>query len=472
MNRMSGKCETAGNSNEVVPIVAAEFASDGSAPFSRERELDPREGFRQFILNGAKPREQWRCGAELELLGFTGGDLSRLDHRQVQAVIEDLAEDPGALTTDGGVVAGAQLAEGGNLTVEPGGQLEYSSAPRADLSQIEGELNGYLDRLHAIADAQNLQFFALGFDPLRTTAEQDWFPKPRYDIMRPYMAKQGARAWNMMLQTCATQVSLDFASAADLLRIYVLGNRLAPYVTAMFANSPFAGGKPSGYLSTRAWAWLETDPDRCGVPPLIWSTGFSLDDFVEYALDIPMLFRRVDKQYRDDVTGKPFRHLLETRGDDDGLQSEWADHLTTIFTEARIKQVVELRSADCGNLSLVMAVQALWKGLFYDDGTLSEVERLLPELTVAEMREFQLAVAIGGLRARTEAATALPLAKELVRLATEGLRRIAPDEVRYLDILHQQVIADELCPADILLRNWHGGWHRSMERVFEYVRAA
>lgn len=472
MNRMPGKCETAESQDGAAHLVATELESDRSASFPPREVTAPSTIFREYLLAGAKPRDQWRCGAELELLGFTNDDLLRLDHERIEFIIQDLAADPSRLSSDGGVLAGAQMIEGGNLTVEPGGQLEYSSAPRADLIQIEQELKSYLNRLRTIADDENIRFVAIGFDPLRTRSEQDWFPKPRYDIMRPYLAKQGARAWNMMLQTCATQVSVDFESESDLLRKYVLGNRLAPYVTAIFANSPFAGGQPSGYLSTRAWTWMETDPDRCGVPELIWSKGFSLDDFVEYALDVPMLFRRVDGRYLDDVTGKPFRHLLATRRSDDGLQADWADHLTTIFTEARIKQVIELRSADCGTLPLVMAVQALWKGLLYDDDGLAEVERLLPIRSSGEMRELQLAVAIDGLRARTDTTAALPIAKELVRLATDGLQRIAPDEVRYLDILHQQVINDELCPADILLRNWDGSWHGSMERVFDYVRAA
>jgi glutamate--cysteine ligase len=472
MNRMSGKCETTESRGEAPPIGGAELSANGHAALRARVTADPRHQFREYILVGAKPRARWRCGAELELLGFTHGDLVRLDHEQIAFVIEALASDPSNLTTDGGVLAGAQLAEGGNLTVEPGGQLEYSSAPHFSLVQIERELQSYLGRLRTIAQGKDFQFLAIGFDPLRTTAEQDWFPKPRYDIMRPYMAQRGSRAWNMMLQTCATQVSLDFASAEDGLRKYVIGNRLAPYVTAIFANSPFADGKPSGYRSTRAWTWTETDPDRCGLPPLIWNKEFTLDDFVEYALDVPMLFRRVDGVYLDDVTGTPFRQLLATQLDSDALVADWADHLTTIFTEARIKQVIELRSADCGGLPLVMAVQALWKGLLYDDDCLSQVEQLLPELSPAAVQEFQLAVAVDGLNARTAAAAALPIAKELVRLATEGLQRIAPDEVRYLDILHQQVIEDEVCPADILLRNWHGSWHGSMERVFEYVRAA
>lgn len=471
MSGITSKCGTAERHDETAHFGVTNLATKGTLPLPCPENSDPRESLKDYIVAGAKPRAAWRCGVELELLGFSRAGRTRLDHEQVEAVIRALARDESNYTTDGGVLAGAQLTEGGNLTVEPGGQMEYSSAARASLVQIESELSGYLDRLRSSASEANAQFLAIGFDPLRTEAEQHWYPKPRYEIMRPYLATRGTRAWDMMLRTCATQVSLDFDSASDLLRKYVLGHRLAPYVTAIFANSPFADGKPSGYLSTRAWAWLATDPDRCGIPPIVGNEQASLDDLVEYALDVPMLFRRINGAYLDDVTGQPFRQFLYARDDRDDLLGDWADHLTTIFTEARVKQLIELRSADCGHLGLVMAAQAFWKGLLYDEDSFSAAERLVPDLSVPEIRELQTAVAINGLRAKTEATTTvLPIAKDLVRLATEGLGRIAPDEVPYLDILHEQVIADELCPADILLRNWEGSWHGSLARLFEYVR--
>lgn len=427
---------------------------------------------RNYFLSSVKPRTEWRVGAELELLGY---DVSRerLDHTQIQSVIGDLAVDEREHTFDGGVFAGAHQSSGGDLTVEPGGQLEYSSAPRDGLAAIEIELKDYLARLRAIAETRGFQFLALGFDPLRRLDEQKWFPKPRYEIMRPYIAGQGARAWDMMTRTCAVQVSLDFGSEADLIRKFVLGSRLAPFVAAMFANSPFADGRPSGFKSTRGLTWLETDPDRCGIPKLAWFKDASVDDLVQYALDVPMLFRRRDGHYRDGRTGVKFRDYLPTvELTEDELLIDWADHLTTIFTEARVKQYVELRTTDCGSLPMVMAAQALWKGLLYDDDSLAEAVKLLPDVNPAEIADLQLAVARDGLHAAAPGVSVLGPAQELVRLATAGLQRQAPEEVGYLDILHQQVIAESVCPADILLRNWEGSWHHSMERVFAAARVA
>jgi glutamate--cysteine ligase len=351
--------------------------------------------------------------------------------------------------------------------------LEYSTAPHRKLADVERDLVAYLSHLSEAASARDFQFLALGFDPMRKIEEQKWFPKPRYDIMRPYLAGRGTAAWDMMTRTCATQVSLDFSSDEDLVRKFVAGNRLAPFVTAMFANSPFADGRVSGFKSTRARAWLDTDPDRCGIPELAWAEGFGIDDFIEYAINVPMLFRRRAGGYLNDVTGVPFRTYLQTQtGPAELLAADWADHLTTLFTEARIKQLIELRSMDCGSLAMVMAAQALWKGLLYDAEALAECERRLPDLSPAGTLELQFEAARVGLQAASDGTDVLSLARDLVLLATGGLQRIAPDEVKYLDILHQQVIEDAVCPADILLRNWHGSWHGSMVRLFAYVSVA
>jgi glutamate--cysteine ligase len=359
------------------------------------------------------------------------------------------------------------------LTVEPGGQVEFSGAPQRSLMDVEREIRRYLARLHEIADGDCMAFLAVGFDPIRTLEEQRWFPKGRYDVMRPYLATRGARAWDMMTRTCAAQANLDYGSAEDLAKKFQLGNRLAPIVTAIFANSPFEDGGLSSYKSTRAAAWLETDNDRTGASPPSISEEFSPDAFVHYALNVPMIFAQRGGRYTDAATGMKFGDFLVH-----GCRSaqpvfgDWADHLTTIFTDARLKQHIELRSADCGSLEMALALQALWKGLMYDSGTLDEALRLAPKLSSEEMRALQECVARDALAARFDGVDILGIAKEAVRLAQSGLERIAPAETRYLDVLSEQVIQDEVCPADILLRNWHGSWNNSMEHVVEYLRIA
>jgi glutamate--cysteine ligase len=186
-----------------------------------------------------------------------------------------------------------------------------------------------------------------------------------------------------------------------------------------------------------------------------------------------MIFAQRGGRYIGAVAGLPFREFLESgRAGLTPLFGDWADHLTTIFTDARLKQHVELRSADACDLEYSLALQALWKGLLYDDSALDEALRLAPKLKAAESVRLRERVARDGLEAKCEGVDVLRLARETVRLAVEGLRRVAPEETGYLDVLVERVVKEGVCPADILLRNFAGAWHGSLDRLFEHLRAA
>jgi glutamate--cysteine ligase len=391
----------------------------------------------------------------------------------VQQVLAGFAPSSNDMVYEAGTLIETGDGHKNRLTVEPGGQVEFSGAPQRRLADVERGLRHFLTRLAEIAEGHDLAFLAAGFDPLRGITEQRWFPKPRYGVMAPYLAGRGARAWDMMTRTCTVQANLDYGRPEDLRRKFLVGCRLAPVVTAIFANSPFESGRPSGWKSTRAAAWLDTDPDRTSLPPCALSDDFEPGAYVNYALDVPMIFAHRGGRYLGTVAGLRFRDFLADGRD--GLRpvfGDWADHLTTIFTDARLKQHIELRSADCNDLELALALQALWKGLLYDEAALAEALRLAPRLDAAGALTLRERAARDGLAAEHEGVRLLPLAREVVRLACDGLGRLAPDEVSYLDVLRQRVIVEGVAPADILLRNWEGSWHGSIERAMEHLRAA
>jgi glutamate--cysteine ligase len=419
-----------------------------------------------YILDGCKQKTEWRTGVEVELFGFTRPSLDRLRFRRLERIISSF---DGTSERENGRTIGASGALG-DLSLEPGGQLEFSGKPVASLSELERDLTAFFSWLASSALQSRATFIAIGFDPLSSLAVQRWVPKRRYEIMKPYLAKQGARAWDMMCRTAAVQCSIDFESAEDAGRKFIAGNRLAPVATAIFANSPFKEGALSGYKSERAAAWLETDPDRCGISPAVQDRSFSIERFVHYAVSVPMFFARRDGQYVD-LAGVPFSTFLSGGKDlPEPEPNDFADHLTTIFTEARLKQVVELRSTDCGGIEQMLAIQAFWKGLLYDEQTLDHALRLAPNLDRSDFFELQTEVAKHGLAAHTSALNVLSCAKGLIELAVEGLKSTAPDELKYLEPVRERVIAEELCPADILIRNFNGSWHRQIGRVMEYLR--
>src|ERR1051325_1786907 len=280
--------------------------------------------FEENLRRGAKPASEWMCGVEFELFGYdTRRDFKRLGPTQVERVLAGFAPSSNDLVYEGRTLIEVNAGQMNRLTVEPGGQVEFSGAPRRSLADVEREIRRYLARLREISEGNGFVFLAAGFDPLRTLDEQRWFPKLRYDVMRPYLASRGARAWDMMTRTCAVQTNLDYDSVEDLSKKFLLGNRLAPIVTAIFANSPFEEGRPSRYKSTRAAAWLETDDDRTGTSPPALEDDFSPEAFVAYAMDVPMIFAQRDGRYLSSPAGMKFGDFLE-RGPD-GIEPVFGD---------------------------------------------------------------------------------------------------------------------------------------------------
>jgi glutamate--cysteine ligase len=453
-------CEDEGVRGELFPLLTDPVSKQDASLFVEN------------LRRGAKTRTEWKCGIEFELFGYDERrGHARLSSTQVQRVLAGFAPSSNDLVYEDGALVEVNAGQMNRLTVEPGGQVEFSGAPQRTLLDVEREVRRYLSRLKEIAEGNGFTFLAVGFDPLSTLSEQQWFPKARYGVMRPFLERRGQRGWDMMTRTCAVQANLDYGSSSDLTKKFLVGNRLASVVAAIFANSPFENGRPSGYKSTRALVWLNTDRDRTGISPPALSDRFTPEEFVAYALEVPMIFVQREGLYLDAPMGMKFGDFLERGCDEiEPVFGDWADHLTTIFTAARLKQHIELRSADCGSIEMALAVQALWKGLMYDERALEEALSIAPRLKPEEMHALEEAVARDGLKASAFGVDILHLAKEMVRLSADGLSRLAPEEIKYLDILFEQVVQDEVCPADILLRNWHGSWHASLKHVIEYLR--
>jgi glutamate--cysteine ligase len=464
-----------------------------ATPIPPTEVINTATDFARFFAAKGKPASAWAVGVELELFGFTGDTLERISPAQVQAIINGFADQTTSRVVENGYVTEANLGAGGQgpgvaeeqkpahgtghtapavgrLTLEPGGQIEFSGTPHVSLVEVERGLRQFAGRLAEIAAAQNVMIIAIGFDPLRRMEEQRWIPKARYQIMRPYLKKRGERAWDMMCRTAAIQANLDYSDLEDLTRKFQLATRLAPVAAAIFANSPFENGRLSGYKSTRYRAWLDTDPDRTGPAAPALEEGFSVRRFLDYVAGVPMLFVRRDESYID-LAGHSFGEYLAGCGCPmTPIFQDFTDHLSTIFTEARLKPHVEQRSMDCGSVETAMAAMAFWKGLMYDGAALDGALRLAPKLTRDEYGEFQLAVARHGLEATIGKVPLTALATEAIQIARAGLRRIAADETHYLDVLDERVTREQVSNADILIRNFKGTWHGDIRKAMRHMQ--
>jgi glutamate--cysteine ligase len=300
-------------------------------------------------------------------------------------------------------------------------------------------------------------------------------PKGRYVIMRAYMPKVGGKGLDMMLRTCTVQANLDFASEADMIKKFRVSLALQPIATALFANSPFVEGKPSGLLSSRANVWTDTDPDRTGMLDFVFGDGFGFETYAEYALDVPMYFVKRDEKYLD-MSGRSFRafmrgELAELPGERPTL-SDWSDHLTTLFPEVRLKQYLEMRGADSGPATRICALPALWAGLLYDNQALDDAWTLCKGWTSEQRAKLRLDAARTGLKGEIAGRTVQAVAREVLAIAKAGLRRRAKlnanlvDETGFLSELEE--IADSgITPAERLLDLYHGPWRGDAGRAFD-----
>ncbi|MDQ6971076.1 MAG: glutamate--cysteine ligase [Mariprofundaceae bacterium] len=441
-------------------------------------ELDEARLLASFT-DGCKPREDWRLGTEHEKIGFcldTHRPIPYEGARSIRSTLELLVADDWTLEYEAGNPIALRRGMA-NITLEPGGQLELSGAPLATVHETCAEVRDHLRLLRHVRDDLRIGFLGLGFQPQWGRDEIPWMPKGRYAVMRRYMPQVGAHGLDMMLRTTTVQVNLDFSSEADMVRKMRVGYCLQPLVTALFAASPFSDGKPSGYLSTRAAAWLDTDTARTGVPAMIFNEGFSFETYMDWLLDVPMYFVIRDGNYID-CAGQSFRAFMQGKlsalPGERPTMDDWELHMTTVYPEVRMKQYMEMRGADAGGKPWICALPALWKGLLYDEAALDKACNLVADWTHAEVRARREAVPEQGLATSFRDTTLLQLAETTLDIARGGLQHLncrnenGDDESIHLAPV-LRAVESNTTQAEAWLRAYHEDWDECIEPIFEFA---
>ena len=450
------------------------YRMSDNAPLTREALIG-------VMDKGAKPKDQWRIGAEHEKFGFDRATLARPAYdgpNGIKAMLEGLLRFGWTPVEEGGHIIGLERpnAEGftASVSLEPGGQFELSGAPLLTIHDICNETGQHLMEVKQVADQIGVGFLGAGFDPLWTRADVPVMPKGRYDIMRSYMPKVGSLGLDMMLRTCTIQANLDFDSEADMVLKFRTSLALQPIATALFACSPFTEGRPNGFLSARANVWTDTDADRTGMLDFVFQDGFGFERYADYALDTPMYFAKRNGRYVD-ASGQSFRDFQAGRlpvlpGEYPTLK-DWNDHLTTLFPEVRLKAYLEMRGADGGPWSRICALPALWAGVLYDAPSLAAAWDLVKGWDIADHERLRRDVTRLGLKAEVAGRSVRDIAVDLVAIARQGLKNRARfsggmvDERGYLSELED--IADSgITPAERLLDLYHGPWNGDVKRMY------
>jgi glutamate--cysteine ligase len=448
-----------------------------SIPQSGGGPIEHPDQLAEHLAQGGKPAQHWRIGTEHEKFGYLTDTLEPLPYegaRSVRAMLEGLCDRFGwAPVREGPHIIGATRA-GANVSLEPGGQLELSGAPVETVHQTQAETGSHLREVRSIAEEIGVRFLGVGAAPIWSHDQMPVMPKGRYGLMTPYMQRVGTHGTQMMYRTSTVQVNLDFADEADMVRKMRVALALQPVATALFASSPFFEGKPNGHRSWRSRIWRGLDDSRTGMLPFVFEDGFGFERYVDYALDVPMYFVYREGRYIN-ALGQSFRDFL--RGQLPALPgvvptlSDWADHLTTIFPEARLKRYIEMRGADAGPVTHLNALPAFWVGLMYDRDALAGAWDLVRGWDAQTREAWRVEASVSALQAEVGGRKMQDLAREVLALSQAGLKARGrldaqgSDESIHLDVLHDYVARGQVL-ADDLLAQYHGAWGQDLSRIY------
>ena len=450
-----------------------------SIPQSGGGPIERYEQMAEYLASGCKPKEDWRIGTEHEKFGFCKDSLLPLPYdgeRSIHAVLSALRDrhDWQELREADQLIG--LTKDGANISLEPGGALELSGAPLETIHETCDEVNVHLKEVKDIADEIGVGFIGLGAAPTWMHEEMPLMPKGRYKLMDAYMGKVGTMGRTMMRRTSTVQVNLDYSSEADMIQKLRVGIALQPVAVALFANSPFFEGKPNGHKSWRSRVWRDTDNARAGMIPFVFDDDFGFERWVEYALDVPMYFVYRDGKYID-ALGQSFRDFLDGKlpalpGEKPTL-SDWADHLTTAFPEARIKKYIEMRGADGGQWRRLCALPAFWVGLCYEQDSLDAAWDLVKDWDAETREALRVTASVDGLCAKVGNIDMHELSKSVLDIAHAGLAKRArpgaggmiPDETHFLNALMESVETKKT-PADELMDHYNGAWAGDLNRIF------
>ncbi len=430
--------------------------------------------------SGCKPSGPFRVGTEHEKIPFRRADHAPVSYggeRGIRALLEGMRHYLGwDGIEDHGNLIGLYDANGeGAISLEPGGQFELSGAPLENAHLTADELDRHLAACRKVAEPLGIGFLTLGMSPKWSLAETPVMPKSRYAIMARYMPKVGTRGLDMMFRTSTVQANLDFSSEQDMVSKMRVGLALQPAIAALFANSPFTDGKLNGLLSARSEIWRHTDPARTGMLAFAFEPGMGFERYVDYALDVPLYFVKRGDHYQD-VAGASFRDLLAGRltqaPGERATLADWANHLSSIFPEVRLKRYLEMRGPDVGPPERIVAMSALMAGLYYDADALRAAEALTEDWTAEDRQKLRDDAPLLGLAAETRGRDLRAIALDMLAIAHGGLKRRArlnakgEDETIFLRPL-VAIAESGREPARQWIEGYEGPWGRSVEPAFK-----
>lgn len=386
------------------------------------------EDCKQYFHDRVSPPSKKMLGLEYELIlvdKLTTLFVPYFGQRGLSKLLSELVKHGYEKVMDAGCIMGLKRAHT-CISLEPGGQLEFSSSPCQSADDISQQLTRFLSELYPICERLGIAILMTGYRPFGRADLVDTIPRSRYVMLMPLLEKFSALS-NEQKMTASIQVSLDYHSQSHAGKSLLLASKCQPYIVALYANSPVSNGFLSTMKSYRMYTWSRFAPDRCGIPGFMFAADFAENTFsyyTDWAINRQLLFIIRNDQLIS-VDGITFAEYLKNGYHDYEPQlSDWVAHLGTLFPEARLKNVIEVRSADTCSPGFAVALAALWKGLLYDEAALEEALAILSPAGKIETESlYQQAFAKGMDASTRDGRRFAKVLSDLLNIAQQGLAR-------------------------------------------------
>ena len=430
-----------------------------------------REDLINYFISGIKEEGTEKIGTEHEKFVYKKSDYSLLPYSgkvSISEILGHFKNDNWEPIYEGKNIISLQK-KGASITLEPGGQLELSGAPLETVHETCNEITDHLEFTKSLEEEMGIGFLGLGFLPIQLLDDVPEVPKKRYEtIMRPYMKKLGGLGLDMMHRSCTVQANFDYLSEKDMRKKIRVSSALQPLVTGIFANSPFSDGKVNGYQSYRSFVWSKTDPDRTGILPSMIGKNFSFEEYIDYALNVPVYAIIRDGIYTNCLKYS-FQDLMNNKSEtikaQDLTLADWIDHLSTVFTEVRLKTYIEMRGADAGSRFSLCALPAFWAGLIYCTECLDESISIIDKWDYQDILRFKIQIAKIGLDAEINNISGWDLAEQFISISRKGLANRSKlnskgkDEsihINYIDDVIRKKETSSLRLINLYNNKWNG----------------
>ena len=383
-----------------------------------------KENLISYFSGGEKKEENFKIGTEHEKFLFNLETKKPIDFTEkgIKGIFNILKQNGWSEIKENENVIGLKK-DNLSITLEPGLQIELSGAPCQNIHETCKEVNLYLKELKQACSKFNIGVIGIGLIPNAKFDDINQLVKKRYTIMRNYMRSVGSLGLDMMHRTAATQVNFDFSSEEDFKKKTKVASCLVPVAVSLFSNSPILEGKLNGFVGYRTHIWQHTDSRRSGLIPFFFDSSNSYEQYCDFALGVPMYFAKRNNEIID-CSGKNFNNFISgnlSDVHDEANIEDWANHLSTIFTEVRVKQYLEIRPADSCSWSGICSIPAFWTGILYNQNILDECCEIFKDWKFKEVNEAYVQSAKKGFDAELYDKKMIDHAKFFLNLSKRGL---------------------------------------------------